>query len=75
MNNLTELFSLKGKKILFIGTNFFDYDNAIQSKLEELGASVSHIWLGNVKLFYRFLRRLGMSNLALKYSNKLRKKQ
>lgn len=72
MNNRYENKPLMGKNILFLGTNFFDYDTIIRAKLEDLGASVCYFWPGTNSFYYRILKRIGLKKVAERYADKLR---
>lgn len=66
-------FPLFGKRILFIGIGFYDYDQAIKTKLEELGGIVSYICSVQYTIFYRVLSSVGLRKAAKKYANKKRR--
>lgn len=49
-------FTLNEKQILFIGIGFYDYDNIIKNKLEDLGAKVTYININKEGKFLSFLK-------------------
>lgn len=65
--------SLIGKRILFIGIGFYDYDQAIKIKLEELGGEVTYVCSVCKNRLYRLLKSLGLQKLAIIYSSKIRR--
>lgn len=72
---MKEHLPLLGKKVLFVGIGFYDYDEAIIAKLEELGASVSYFCSCYKDVYYKILYRLGATNRGKDYLQKLRKKE
>lgn len=69
MNTIT---SLKGKKILFIGVDFYEYTTAIVSKLEEAGGTVSFFSSSNTSTIHKILLIFRAKKLATKISDILR---
>lgn len=58
------MMDLKKKKILFIGTGFFDYDESIKEKLVSYGASVIYLSTAITNLKKRLYIRLGQIDKA-----------
>jgi len=63
---------LKGKKILFIGTGFFDYEDEIKKKLEKYGAKVSYFNTCYYDYVARIYLKLGFKKKALFHLQKNR---
>lgn len=66
---------LQGKRILFIGIGFYDYEEKICSKLNQEGADVTYVTSTTVNIFIRFLLKIGILSFALKLKNRIRKKK
>ncbi len=56
--------NLSGKKILFIGIDFYDYDSVIKSKLEQMGAKVSYFSSNKHLRVASFFEHLRLTNIA-----------
>ena len=66
--------NLAGKKILFIGIGFYDYEKLIVEKLEQSGASVSYMSSVSNMRPVNFLYRLGIQRLAMRFKDMRREK-
>lgn len=66
------MLNLKGKKILFIGIGFYDYEHIIKTELENNGAIVNYVISTVNLLFSRIMTRLGLNKYAKSLNNKTR---
>ncbi len=64
--------NLRGRKILFIGIGFYDYENNIKTVLESHGAQVNYVCSVVNTLVSRIARRMGLAKLSCKIQNKKR---
>ena len=67
--------SLEGKKILFIGIGFYDYEEAIRNIFLSRGATVNYVNSSYMSLVMRILNRLKFERYYKKLQSKVIKKQ
>lgn len=72
---MSDVIPLQGKRVLFIGIGFYDYDQAIISKLKELGGEVSYLCSTYNSLLYRLAKSIKARKLAKSWTNKIRIKK
>lgn len=66
---------LQGKKVLFIGIGFYDYETAIKEGLERYGASVTYFNSAMRPYYYRLLLRLHLPGAAHYFLQRLQRKK
>lgn len=66
---------LQGKRILFIGIGFYDYEEKICNKLSQEGADVTYVISTTANVFIRFLLKIGILSFALKLKDRIRKRK
>ena len=66
---------INGKKILFIGIGFYDYDKLIAEKLRQNGASVCYISSVRKNRLANLFQRFGLKKIATTIIDNNRKKR